>query len=593
MSVVFSDNFNGGTFSASWDSATGTINATAALEGANGWEAFFGDFDEASVTFAAGTVNAIMRFGFRLDMNDWTDGGGTANPTDFIIIQNNPTGDMLDIDFIGQGGGTIDLRFMTEDDAAADHTVTYSNLTSSSDTWEVRIAQAANASSSDGTMEVFRNGASVGSATGIDNFNIYPGLQSAALTVFAIGGEGDSGSFYIDDITLRDDDTAIFTATNTFRFVGMGRDTGNIYLTGTKDGSLTLYTYTLDGNFTESGTIDFGAATDTELDNRTRDLKPYVVAENTLYLYGRDGNNLQLQHTTGGTGAWTDVGAGTATWATDKVAVGMGANLFNPADVIVGFRDDDIYRTIEGTTNWSKQGDMSDSLNYIARHPIYETVLLAGGTASGTLLFSPNRGKSDSDVSATGGTVNLSDNIAVAESADDGSRTASGWSSSSSTLRMGESFGYNDGYFRFQAFTPEQAGNITNAYLTIPANNGSSGTANLVIYAEDVDNAAQIASAADYDGRTRTGGSVTWDVSGVALGGTATTPDISSLLQTVIDRAGYLPGNAIQIFIEDNGSASNNYLDIKTFDASPSAPSTLTVEYTHTFAVIEAVAFSL
>ena len=54
--------------------------------------------------------------------------------------------------------------------------------------------------------------------------------------------------------------------------------------------------YNLSGA-TESGTASFGAATDTELDNRTRGIFPVVRPEGDgmVYLRGRDGSNVQAQ----------------------------------------------------------------------------------------------------------------------------------------------------------------------------------------------------------------------------------------------------------------------------------------------------------
>jgi hypothetical protein len=155
----------------------------------------------------------------------------------------------------------------------------------------------------------------------------------------------------------------------------------------------------------ESGTPTFGSATSTDIDAGSINLRPVwrFGDDGVFYAYGRDGNGVQLQkNSTGGTGTWSSIGAGTATWATTKIATAAMPHALNPDDIIVTFRDDDIYRTRDEGTAWVKQGDALTGINYAARHPVFGDRLIMGGTASGTMLFSHNAGQSTAD---RGGTV--------------------------------------------------------------------------------------------------------------------------------------------------------------------------------------------
>jgi hypothetical protein len=133
------------------------------------------------------------------------------------------------------------------------------------------------------------------------------------------------------------------------------------------------------------------------------------MADQVLYLRGRDGNNVQVQYNDqNGTLGWIDVGPGTATWGTAKYAAALLTAPTYTDDVIAVFSDDDIYRTRFGTETWVKMGDAGTNLRAAARHIGNRfNEILVGGIAAGTAEWSNNFGASFGDVSGTAlGTIN-------------------------------------------------------------------------------------------------------------------------------------------------------------------------------------------
>lgn len=79
----------------------------------------------------------------------------------------------------------------------------------------------------------------------------------------------------------------------------------------------------------------------------------------------------------------------------------------------------------------------------------------------------------------------------------------------------------------------------------------------------------QIASTADWDGRAKTTAEATRNKVAVALGGDAwATPDLTEVIKEIVAQGGWASGNAIQLFVEDDGtSTSGSYVEIESFNA--------------------------
>ena len=115
---------------------------------------------------------------------------------------------------------------------------------------------------------------------------------------------------------------------------------------------------------------------------------------------------------------------------------------------------------------------------------------------------------------------------------------------------------------------------ITNAYITVTGRY-TDGTVVALIQGHDVDNAVAAPDDSTWhaiiDGGTQlTAASVPWNPPAFIFNTPYDTPDITTIIQEIIDRLGWASGNAIQLFILDNGSAGpDNYRRFTSYDIDP------------------------
>ena len=120
---------------------------------------------------------------------------------------------------------------------------------------------------------------------------------------------------------------------------------------------------------------------------------------------------------------------------------------------------------------------------------------------------------------------------------------------------------------------------ITNAYIAFGFNSGS-GTDNAAdIYGEDTDNSNYFTSTPnDITDRTKTTAKVDWD--SIPLENT-NSPNISIIIQEIINRAGWQPGNPITILLYEDAGASDEW-ESGSYDNNPDTAPVLYIEYTRT-----------
>jgi hypothetical protein len=385
-----------------------TVNVASALGGStNGLEM---DYDAGANTVILAetfTFSATeLRVRFRLNINTYAQSGASTQPVKVKLITSNSGFEP----FVIQMAWDKDLTVVTEDDGGTSSSGTSHTFTATDTCVEFRAIRASSTVANDGVFEVFVDGASVIDVSNLDNFNVWNDGIDTMQVEFASPAQY-SGTLYYDQWILDNDESVELCASlNAFRFLGFAADNENLYASGLKDAAtLKLYDYDLP-TLTEGGTASFGSGTDAELDALTRGIFPVVkpMADQVLYLRGRDGNNVQVQYNDqNGTLGWVDIGPGTATWGTAKYAVGLLTAPTYTDDVIAVFSDDDVYRTRFGTVTWVKMGDAGSGLRAAVRHPNRFNEIMVGGTAAGTVEWSNNFGASFGDVSGTAlGTVN-------------------------------------------------------------------------------------------------------------------------------------------------------------------------------------------
>lgn len=198
---------------------------------------------------------------------------------------------------------------------------------------------------------------------------------------------------------------------------------------------------------------------------------------------------------------------------------------------------------------------------------------------------------------SSGGGVNERDIMAILFEGDDGGISRTVYAADGSSTKAAKlSVTYCDTPvanpqsvgLRFQDIRIPQGATITSATIDFTSANpnlnqdGTTGTDNVIITAEDSDSASDFSMAnPDINARSPTTASVDWTVDQMGAwveGNSYTTPDLSSVVQEVTDRGGWCGGNNLALILE--GDTTNVMRAAKSFDAG--APPVLRVSYDET-----------
>lgn len=139
---------------------------------------------------------------------------------------------------------------------------------------------------------------------------------------------------------------------------------------------------------------------------------------------------------------------------------------------------------------------------------------------------------------------------------------------------------------RFTALDIPKGSTIVSAQLTVYANLAQSSQSNAWadVGAEQADNASQLSNYANHESRkTNVGDTVQWGPhAGISQHAAFTTPDLSDIVQTIIDRSGWASGNALQFFVTPNPDTTIDYQFWSYYEQSgtPSRLPRLEIEWT-------------
>lgn len=163
------------------------------------------------------------------------------------------------------------------------------------------------------------------------------------------------------------------------------------------------------------------------------------------------------------------------------------------------------------------------------------------------------------------------------------------YSATATTQHLGK-FNTTDKYwngFRWNNVTIPQGATINTATVTLYCANVNGGTtAKTIWYGEDVDDAATFSNstAGKPEGRTRTTASVAKDFATAdwtTVGfNTADKVTVTTLVQEIIDRGGWVSGNDLVLVAGDNGSSNTNYIGHSTYDRAVDRGALLEIDYT-------------
>lgn len=165
--------------------------------------------------------------------------------------------------------------------------------------------------------------------------------------------------------------------------------------------------------------------------------------------------------------------------------------------------------------------------------------------------------------------------IQVAASADDADEDGGFVNLTRSTVKLTSSA--ERGGFRFQNITIPAGSTINSAVIKITAANTSNDDPDDVISGQDIADAPAFSGASnDLTGRTLTTANVTWSATGI---GTASvdSPDISAIIQEIVDRGDWSSGGAIVILFYHQSAAA---FRVRSYDGFPSDAATLEIDYT-------------
>lgn len=174
-------------------------------------------------------------------------------------------------------------------------------------------------------------------------------------------------------------------------------------------------------------------------------------------------------------------------------------------------------------------------------------------------------------------------NIRVAQQQDDAEEHVSDGTvllDGSDDLDLGEFEGGDASIvgIRFQDINIPQGATITSAYIEFVAVDNESAATSITIWGQDANFTEQFSSTPhDVSSRPNTAASVSWHIPGSTpwtAGTTYQTPDLSSIIQEIVNRSGWVKGNSMAFKFSGSGKR-----DAKSYDYPAEAPQ-LHVEFT-------------
>lgn len=135
---------------------------------------------------------------------------------------------------------------------------------------------------------------------------------------------------------------------------------------------------------------------------------------------------------------------------------------------------------------------------------------------------------------------------------------------------------------RFTGITIPQGTTINSAKITFLSTSTQTVNITSLIEGVDEDNTSEFDDSPEDSARTRTHttANVAWSGSISQTNNTnIDTPSITSIVQEIIDRAGWSSGNAMAFWLSNNGTSSGNYLSFAEYSTASDKSAILTIDY--------------
>lgn len=166
--------------------------------------------------------------------------------------------------------------------------------------------------------------------------------------------------------------------------------------------------------------------------------------------------------------------------------------------------------------------------------------------------------------------------VKVTDTADDGYESPFGIEDNDGVFGGAADGDWGVGFCRFLNVTVPQGATVSSATLTLNITS-LVGTPNTTLYGVDADNAAAFADPGNLpSAATKTTASADPDPAGTG----SKVITITTIVQEIVDRAGWASGNAMAFVVEDNAGSGENYWIAEGYEDAGTAEATLDITYT-------------
>jgi PKD repeat protein len=309
--------------------------------------------------------------------------------------------------------------------------------------------------------------------------------------------------------------------------------------------------------------------------------------------------NAIAQHTYGAAGTYTvtltatDTGGNTSAPVTQSINVMAetpptarltATQVANPATTVSAdastSTDADMTPIASYRFDW---GDGTTPTNTTAPTATAQHTYANPGNFTVTVVVTDNVGNASAPATATVpvlGRISLDKRIAA--SSDDAEQTVSSGSVSitSSALELAvKSNAQQIIGLRWAGITIPKGATISNAYIQFTSSTSTSGTVSLSVAGQAADNAATFTtSTSSISTRTKTGATVAWVPSNAWSSGQAgtdqRTPDLTAIIQEIVNRTNWASGNALALIISGTGTRT-----AYSYDGNAASAALLHIEY--------------
>jgi type IV pilus assembly protein PilY1 len=234
----------------------------------------------------------------------------------------------------------------------------------------------------------------------------------------------------------------------------------------------------------------------------------------------------------------------------------------------------------------SKDGG-TESRMLRVQNALKETLNSVTNINAGLMRFSDFGGPVLYPIKAIDDSVSPEIITSISQATDDAYEIASSVNNASTTLTLSQSTNAVTLGLRYQDLNIPRGAVITNAYIRFSSSAFNSGSTNLTFSGELIGNSITFSETSNnISARTKTSNSVLWDTDNdwPVSDETLVSPDLSSVVQEIIDQSDWCGGNALNIIIDGQGISTSSERVSPAFEDGEGLGPQLVVVYDDTSA---------